>query len=99
MATRSKNNWSIDQRRRCSGHECGYPCGCPQRRLPQGLKVKGIQKGYNGLLNEEIIDMTAQGCVRYYCPWRYYSVYCPLCRVPYGGRPGKRRRGLPKTWY
>ena len=27
--------------------------------LAKGLKVKGIQKGYNGLLNEEIVDMTA----------------------------------------
>ena len=25
--------------------------------LNKGLKVKGIQKGYNGLLNDEIIDM------------------------------------------
>ena len=28
-----------------------------RRGLSSGLKVKGIQKGYNGLLNEEIIDM------------------------------------------
>lgn len=28
--------------------------------IAKGLKVKGIQKGYNGLLNEEIIDMTAR---------------------------------------
>ncbi len=27
--------------------------------LAQGLKVKGVLKGYNGLLNEEIIDMDA----------------------------------------
>ena len=25
--------------------------------INKGLKVKGIQKGYNGLINEEIIDM------------------------------------------
>ena len=31
-----------------------------RRGLSSGLKVKGIQKGYNGLLNEEIIDMTAR---------------------------------------
>ncbi|MDO5425370.1 MAG: 6-phosphofructokinase [Eubacteriales bacterium] len=28
--------------------------------IAKGLKVKGIQKGYNGLLNEEIIDLTAR---------------------------------------
>ncbi len=31
-----------------------------RRALIKGLKVKGIQKGYDGLLNEEIIDMTAR---------------------------------------
>ena len=31
-----------------------------RRGLSSGLNVKGIYKGYNGLLNEEIIDMTAR---------------------------------------
>ena len=31
-----------------------------RRGLSNGLKVKGIQKGYNGLLSEEIIDMSAR---------------------------------------
>ena len=31
-----------------------------RRGISSGLKVKGIYKGYNGLLNEEIIDMTAR---------------------------------------
>ncbi|MCF0133836.1 MAG: 6-phosphofructokinase [Blautia sp.] len=31
-----------------------------RRGLSNGLNVKGIYKGYNGLLNEEIIDMTAK---------------------------------------
>ena len=31
-----------------------------RRGLSSGLNVKGILKGYNGLLNEEIIDMTAK---------------------------------------
>lgn len=30
-----------------------------RRGLSKGCKMKGILKGYNGLLNEEIIDMTA----------------------------------------
>ncbi len=31
-----------------------------RRGLASGLNVKGIKKGYNGLLNEEIIDMSAR---------------------------------------
>jgi 6-phosphofructokinase 1 len=31
-----------------------------RRGLSSGLKVKGIYKGYNGLLNEEIVDMAAK---------------------------------------
>ena len=31
-----------------------------RRGLSSGLNVKGIYKGYNGLLNEEIIDMSAK---------------------------------------
>ena len=31
-----------------------------RKSISRGLKVKGILKGYNGLLNEEIIDMTAR---------------------------------------
>ena len=31
-----------------------------RRGLSSGLNVKGIYKGYNGLLNEELVDMTAR---------------------------------------
>ena len=31
-----------------------------RKAIARGLKVKGIYKGYNGLLNEEIKDMTAR---------------------------------------
>ena len=30
-----------------------------RRGLSRGINMKGIKKGYSGLLNEEIIDMTA----------------------------------------
>ena len=30
-----------------------------RRGLSRGIKMKGILKGYSGLLNEEIIEMTA----------------------------------------
>mgnify|MGYP000761871537 CR=1 FL=1 len=43
--------------------------------IARGLKVKGIKKGYQGLLNEEIIDMEAkdvsdiiQRCLLYTSP-------------------------------
>ena len=31
-----------------------------RKALSQGLKVKGINQGYKGLLNEEIVDMDAR---------------------------------------
>lgn len=31
-----------------------------RKALAQGVKVKGIKKGYQGLLNEEIVDMDAR---------------------------------------
>ena len=36
----------------------------------RGLKVKGIRKGYNGLLNKDIIDLTNRNS-RYDLSWRY----------------------------
>lgn len=50
-----------------------------RRGLIKGVKMKGIQKGYDGLLNEEIIDMTARD-VSDTISRRYDSVYCPLRR-------------------
>ncbi len=50
-----------------------------RRGLSSGLKVKGIQKGYNGLLNEEIIDMTAKRCIRHHRAWWYNSLHCKMC--------------------
>ena len=61
-----------------------------RRGLSSGLKVKGIQKGYNGLLNEEIIDMTA---------WWYNSLHCKMCRVPHSGRTAAWCRDLPQARY
>ena len=46
--------------------------------LNKGLKVKGIQKGYNGLINDEVIDMDKKsvsdiiqrgGTILYDCRW------------------------------
>ena len=39
--------------------------------IAKGKKVKGIKRGYAGLLQEEIIDM--EGCVRYH-PARWYDL-------------------------
>ena len=46
-----------------------------RKAIANGVKVKGIKKGYQGLLNEEIIDMEK---------WRHNSWYGAVSRVPYG---------------
>ena len=33
--------------------------------LGKGLKVRGIRRGYSGLLNEEIIDLSARDVIRH----------------------------------
>ena len=38
-----------------------------RKALSRGLKVKGIYKGYNGLLNEEIKDMISFPVAVLYC--------------------------------
>ena len=60
-----------------------------RRGLSNGLNVKGILKGYNGLLNEEIIDMSAK------------DVSDTIERggtIPYRGRTETWCRNLQKTW-
>ena len=54
-----KNHRRADQRRGCPGMNAAIRA-VVRRGLSSGLNVKGIYKGYNGLLNEEIIDMTAK---------------------------------------
>ena len=46
--------------------------------LGKGVKVRGIRKGYKGLLNEEIIDLDAGDVIRHYSAWRYNSSDGPL---------------------
>ena len=70
-----------------------------RRGLSSGLNVKGIYKGYNGLLNEEIIDMTAKdvsdtiqrgGTI-------LYTARCAECRTPEGQERGAevcRKHGI-----
>jgi len=70
-----------------------------RRAIYLGLKVKGIRKGYNGLLNEEIIDMTARdvsdtisrgGTI-------LYTARCAEFRTPEGQRQGAevcRKHGI-----
>ena len=48
--------------------------------IASGLNVKGIMRGYAGLLNEEIIDMDKQS-FRNYAARRYNSVYCQMQRI------------------
>ena len=55
-----------------------------RKALSQGLKVKGINQGYKGLLNEEIIDMDARsvsdtlakgGTILYTAPVSYTHLF------------------------
>ena len=43
--------------------------------LARGLKVKGIMRGYQGLLNEEIVDMEAKS-VSDIIQWRTWRSFC-----------------------
>lgn len=61
-----------------------------RKSLANGIKVKGIKKGYNGLLNEEIVDMDARsvsdtiqrgGTV-------LYTARCAEFRTPEGQQKG-----------
>ena len=52
-----------------------------RRGLSSGLNVKGIYKGYSGLLNEEIRDMTAKD-VSDRKSTRLNSSHIPLSRMP-----------------
>ena len=62
-----------------------------KKRLKPWNQMKGILKGYSGLLNEEIIEMTAVDVSDNYPEGRNYPVYCPLCRNAYRRRPEKSR--------
>ena len=43
---------------RCSGNECGDPCGCKKRLKPWNQNEGNFKRIFS-LLNEEIIEMTA----------------------------------------
>ena len=43
--------------------------------INKGLKVKGIMRGYAGLLEEEIVDMDQHQRVRYHQPRRHHSLH------------------------
>jgi 6-phosphofructokinase 1 len=70
-----------------------------RKSLANGIKVKGIMKGYNGLLNEEIVDMDARsvsdtiqrgGTV-------LYTARCAEFRTPEGQQKGAeicRKHGI-----
>ena len=49
-----------------------------RRGLSSGLKVKGIHRGYNGLLKEEIVDMTARDVSDINRTRRYNSLHSKM---------------------
>ncbi len=53
---RSQNDRSIDQRRDAPGMNAAIRA-VVRTAINKGLKVKGIMRGYAGLLQEEIVDM------------------------------------------
>lgn len=67
-----------------------------RRGLSKGIKMKGILKGYNGLLNEEII---VRLLLMYLIPFRkvVQSFIHTLCRISYRRRTEKRCGNLQKT--
>ena len=60
-----------------------------RQAISKGKKVKGIKRGYAGLLNEEIIDMNGQS-VSDTISWWYYFTDCPLYGVYHTGRTAER---------
>lgn len=57
---RSENSRHFDQRRRCARNERGDSGRAVRTARASGMKVKGIRRGYAGLLNNEIIDMDSR---------------------------------------
>ena len=58
-----------------------------RRGLQKGVQMKGILKGYDGLMNEEIIDMTARDVSDTIERGGTIPLYRPLRRDAYTGRP------------
>ncbi len=54
--TDTEINCSINKRRRCSRYECGCQ-SCSSCRYNKGMKVYGVYRGYNGLLNGDVEEM------------------------------------------
>ena len=51
-----------------------------------GMSVKGIYRGYKGLITDEIEDFKTQN-VSNIIQWRYYPEDGPLCGIQDAGRP------------
>lgn len=43
-----------------------------------GIKVYGVIRGYNGLINGDFIEMDLRSVSRYYQSRRYYPLFCPF---------------------
>ena len=53
----SKRLSCTDKRRRCAGYESAAIRAVVRTAINKGMKVKGIMRGYAGLLQEEMVDM------------------------------------------
>ena len=65
--------------------------------INKGLKVKGIMRGYAGLLDEEIVDMDTTSVSDIINRGRYHSLYSKMYGIYKTGRTGERRRDLPQA--
>ena len=66
-----------------------------RRGLSRGIKMKGILKGYDGLMNEEIIDLSAKDVSDTIQRGRHHFVYSSLRGDAHRGRSAAGGGYLP----
>lgn len=54
-----------------------------------GMEVYGIQRGYSGLLEDDLIPMEMRSVSRYCPAWRYYAENGEMSRIAHEGRAAK----------
>ena len=57
-----------------------------RQAISKGKKVKGIRRGYTGLIAEDIVDMEATRCIRYHSERWYDTSDSKMSGIPYRRR-------------
>ncbi len=60
--TDTEINCSINKRRRCSGMNAAVRA-VVRAGINKGMKVYGVYRGYNGLLNGDVEEMNLEKCI------------------------------------